>query len=327
MELNIPLSPDRLDDCRRTAPIVISIGMIEADLHALSADHSPRVRRHIRLCAVMTSTTSLGNLDDLAFARLLADAADRISLDLYQGAELLVVTKPDRSEVSEADLAVEAALRRLLHTHRPEQGVLGGERGAEGSQRVRWLIDPIDATRNFVRGLEWWATLLALEIDGRTEVAMISAPAMGRRWWAARRQGAWTTGPLDREPRPLQVSGVAELADAYLVYGDLRADPLLLRLAERCWRARGIGDFLMWCLLAEGVVDMAVGHDSDRACELAAPMLLVTEAGGMLTDPAGQPWTEGQLAIASNRLLHPAVLAASPEPGGRDPPPRRDRGG
>jgi len=130
----------------------------------------------------MSGTASLGDLDDLAFARLLADAADRISLDLYQGAELLVVTKPDRSEVSEADLAVEAALRRLLRTHRPEQGVLGGERGAEGSQRVRWLIDPIDATRNFVRGLEWWATLLALDVDEQVEVAMVSAPAMDRHW-------------------------------------------------------------------------------------------------------------------------------------------------
>ena len=327
MELMISVSPDRLDDSRSTSPITKPVGMIEADLHALSAITAPRVRRHIRLCAVMTSTTSLGDLDDLTFAWLLADAADRISLDLYQGAELLVVTKPDRSEVSEADLAVEAALRRLLHTHRPEQGVLGGERGAEGSQRVRWLIDPIDATRNFVRGLEWWATLLALEVDRRTEVAMISAPAMGRRWWALRGGGAWTTGPLDPTPRPLQVSGVAELADAYLIYGDLRADPWLLALAERCWRTRGIGDFLMWCLLAEGVVDVAVGHDSDRNCELAAPMLLVTEAGGMLTDPAGQPWTEGQLAIGSNLLLHPAVLAAIPGTGGRDPPPRRDRSG
>jgi histidinol-phosphatase len=326
MELKTQLSADRLDDSHRTSSMVIPVGMVEADLYAMSAITAPHVGRRIRLCAVMSRTTSLGDLDDLAFAQLLADAADRISLDLYQGAELLVVTKPDRSEVSEADLAVEAALRRLLHTHRPEQGVLGGERGAEGSQQVRWLIDPIDGTRNFVRGLEWWATLLALEVDRRTEVAMISAPAMGRRWWALRGGGAWTTGPLDPTPRSLQVSGVAELADAYLVYGDLRADPWLLALAERCWRARGIGDFLMWCLLAEGVVDVVVGHDSDRTCDLAAPILLVTEAGGMLTDPAGQPWTEGQLAVGSNRLLHLAVLAAIPGTGGRDPPPRRHRG-
>jgi len=156
----------------------------------------------------MTAIAAMTEADDLALARLLADAADRISLDLYRDAELLVVTKPDRTEVSEADRAVEAALRRLLRTHRPEQGVLGGERGTGGSRRVRWLLDPVDATSNFVRGVDWWATLLALEIDGRVEVAMISAPAMGRRWWATRGQGAWTTGPWDTSPRPLAVSRV-----------------------------------------------------------------------------------------------------------------------
>lgn len=150
----------------------------------------------------MSSVAALAELDDLAFARVLADAADRISLELYQGAELLVVTKPDHTEVSEADQAVEDRLRCLLGRHRPEQGVLGEERGAHGSQRVRWVIDPIDATRSFIRGLDWTggATLLALEVDGRVEVAMISAPAMGRRWWALRGQGTFTTGPLDPTP-------------------------------------------------------------------------------------------------------------------------------
>ncbi len=171
----------------------------------------------------MSSAASLGDLDDLAFARLLADAAARVSLDLYRDAELLVVTKPDRTQGSEADLAVEAALRRLLRAHRPEQGVHGNQRGAEGSQRIRWLLNPIDATRNFVRGWDWWAT---------------------------RGQGAWTTGPLDPTPRRLQVSRVAELTDAYLAYGDLLTEPWLLELAGRCWRARGIGEFLRWCLLA-----------------------------------------------------------------------------
>jgi len=273
----------------------------------------------------MSSTASLGDQDDLAFARLLADAADRVSLDLYRDAELLVATKPDRTQGSEADLAVEAALRRLLRAHRPEQGVHGNQRGAKGSQRIRWLLNPIDATRNFVRGWDWWATLLALEVDGNVKVAMISAPAMGRRWWATRGQGAWTTGPLDPTPRRLQVSRVAELTDAYLAYRDLPTEPWLLELAGRCWRAQGIGEFLRWCLLAEGAVDVAVGHDGERACDLAAPVLLVAEAGGCLTDAAGQPWAEGQLAIASNRLLHAAALAAIPGP---DPPrPGRDRGG
>jgi len=238
----------------------------------------------------MTAIAAMTEVDDLALARLLADAADRISLDLYRDAELLVVTKPDRTEVSEADRAVEAALRRLLRTHRPEQGVLGGERGTGGSRRVRWLLDPVDATSNFVRGVDWWATLLALEIDGRVEVAMISAPAMGRRWWATRGQGAWPTGPLDPSPWPLAVSRVDDLAGAHLAYGDLRLDPWFADLPGRCWRARGIGDFLMFCLLAEGAVDVAVGQNDERAWELAAPVLLsVTEAGGCVTDLAGRP--------------------------------------
>jgi histidinol-phosphatase len=155
----------------------------------------------------MTAIAAITEVDDLALARLLADAADRISLDLYRDAELLVVTKPDRTEVSEADRAVEAALRRLLRTHRPEQGVLGGERGTGGSWRVRWLLDPVDATSNIVQGVDWWATLLALEIDGRVEVAMISAPAMGRRWWATRGQSAWITGPLDPSPATGRLAG------------------------------------------------------------------------------------------------------------------------
>jgi histidinol-phosphatase len=270
---------------------------------------------------------SLGELNDLAFARLLADAADRVSLDLYEGGELLVVTKPERTEVSKAGRAVEDRLRRILTTHRPEQGVVGGERSAEGSQRVRWVIDPIDATRNFVRGLDWWATLLALEVDCNVEVAMVSAPAMCRHWWAVRGHGAYTTGLVGPSPRRLAVSHIQDLVDAYLAYGDLRAAPWFLDLAARCWRTRGVGDFLMFCLLAEGAVDVAVGDDGDRAWKLAALALLVTEAGGMLTDPAGRPWAEGQIAVASNRLLHSAVLAAIPVPAGRNPPPRRHRGG
>jgi len=266
--------------------------------------------------------------DDLAMARLLADEADRLSLDLYRSGELLVARKPDASEVTQADLAVEDRLRALLGTHRPEQGVLGEERGPTGSQRVRWLLAPIDATRNFLRGIDWWATLLALEVDGRVDVALISAPAMGRRWWAVRGQGAWTTGPLDPAPRPLAVSRVETLSDAHLAYGDLRVDPWFTGLAGVCWRTRGIGDFLMWCLLADGAVDVVVGQHTDRVWDLAAPILILQEAGGRVTDPAGRSWAEGQLAVASNGLLHPVVLgaiAAGTDCAGCAP--ARDRGG
>jgi len=266
--------------------------------------------------------------DDLAFARFLADAADRISLDLYRGGELLVARKPDPSEVTQADLAVEDHLRHLIATHRPEHGMLGEERGQTGSRRVRWVIDPIDATRNFLRGVDWWATLLAFEVDGRVEVAVASAPAMGRRWWAVRGEGAWTTGPLDPTPRPLAVSRVGMLSDAHFAYGDLRADPWFLGLAGVCWRTRGIGDFLMWCLLADGAVDIVVGQHTDRVWDLAAPILLVQEAGGQVTDPTGQPWADGQVAVGSNSRLHPMaldVIRAGADPG--PPTVARDRGG
>ncbi|HYT25598.1 MAG TPA: inositol monophosphatase family protein, partial [Actinomycetota bacterium] len=192
---------------------------------------------------------------------------------------------------------------------RPGHGILGEEHGASGDQRTRWVIDPVDATCNFIRGIDWWATLLALEADGQAQVAMVSAPALGRRWWAVRGQGAFTTGPLDPRPRPLAVSRVHELGDAQLAYGDLRGDPWFQTLAARCWRTRGIGDFLAWCLLADGAVDVVVGQDTDRRWDLAAPILLVEEAGGRVTGPAGQPWTGSrQPAIGSNRLLHPAVV-------------------
>jgi len=247
-------------------------------------------------------------LDDLAFARFLADEADRTSLDLYRGGELLVARKPDASEVTQADQAVEDRLRHLLATHRPEQGVLGEERGPTGSRRVRWLLDPIDATRNYVRGLDWWGTLLALEVDVEVEVALVSAPAMGRRWWAVKGEGAWTTGPLDPTPRPLAVSRVGALSGAHLAYGDLRVDSWFLGLAGCCWRTRGIGDFLMWCLLADGAVDIVIGQHGDRAWDLAAPILLVTEAGGQVSDLTGRPWAEGRLAVGSNGRLHPVAL-------------------
>ncbi len=180
----------------------------------------------------MTGMTNNGgpvDREDLAMAGLLADAADQISLEVYRSADLLVASKPDASEVTQADLAVEDHLRQLIATHRPEQGVLGEEHGATGSERVRWFIDPIDATRNYVRGLDWWATLLALEVHGKVEVAVISASAMGRRWWAVRGQGAWTTGPLDHRA----TGPVAPAACRVAGRGDDRRPPCLRRPAGR----------------------------------------------------------------------------------------------
>jgi len=276
----------------------------------------------------VTGNAGPGDLDDLAFARLLADTADEITLDLYREGELLVATKPDLTEVTEADHAVEDHLRQLIRIHRPEQGVLGEEQGQTGSRRVRWVIDPIDATRNYLRGIDWWATLLAFQVDGEVEVAMVSAPAMGRRWWAVRGHGAFTTGPLDPAPRRLRVSRIADLAGTQRAYGDLRHDHWFTELADRCWRTRGIGDFLMWCLLADGAVDVVVGQAGDRVWDLAAPILLVTEAGGCVTDLAGQPWAEGQAALASNGGLQTLVLGAIAAAADRAGcAPVRDRGG
>ncbi|HEV8652725.1 MAG TPA: inositol monophosphatase family protein [Actinomycetes bacterium] len=256
----------------------------------------------------MTGRGDTQHVGELALAHDLADAADQVSLALYRDGELLVARKPDLTEVTQADRAVEDRLRELLAERRPGHGILGEERGASGDQRIRWVIDPIDATRNFIRGNDMWGTLLAFEAHGQVEVAMVSAPALGRRWWVVRGQGACTTGPLDPRPRPLAVSRVNELAGAQLAYGDLRHDRWFQAPAGRCWRTRGIGDFLMWCLLADGAVDVVVGQDTDQPWDLAAPILLVEEAGGRVTGPAGQPWTGGQPAIGSNCLLHPAVV-------------------
>jgi histidinol-phosphatase len=273
----------------------------------------------------MTGEREVGYVGELALARLLADELDQLALDLYRDGELLVVRKPDDTDVTEADRTVEDRMRTLLAERRPDHGILGEERGPSGNQQTRWVIDSIDATSNFIRGNDLWATLLAFEVDGIVQVGLVSAPAMGRRWWAARGHGAFTTGPADPVPRQLAVSRVDELASAQLAYGDLRDDPWFYQLARRCWRTRGFGDFWIWCLLADGAVDVAVGQDADQWWDLAAPMLLVEEAGGQVTDPAGCPWTDGRPAIGSNQVLHQAVVeviaantspAALPDPGG-----------
>ncbi len=155
---------------------------------------------------------------------------------------------------------------------------------------------------------------------------MISAPALGRRWWASRDGGAYTTHPLHAIPQPMLVSQADDLEDAHLAYGDLRRDPWFLELAARCWRTRGIGDFLMFCLVAEGAMDVAVGQDGDQLWDLAAPKLLVEEAGGRFTDLAGRPRADGGVGLASNGLLHQAVLDAIP-PSAVLPAPLGDRGG
>jgi histidinol-phosphatase len=238
---------------------------------------------------------------DLALALELADAADAITLARFRATDLRIETKPDLTPVTEADQAVERELRTLLAELRPEQAVVGEEEGTTGEGAgPRWIIDPIDATKNYLRGIPLFATLIALE----DHVAVVSAPALGHRWWAERGEGAFCDGER------LQVSQVPLIEDAVLSYTSLKGfDERFLALAERSWAPRGFGDFWQYMLLAEGAVDVCV-EAAANLWDLAAPKLIVEEAGGMLTDLAGRPRADGGNAIASNGLLHAEVVAA-----------------
>jgi histidinol-phosphatase len=204
----------------------------------------------------------------------------------------------------------ECALRDLLAAARPGETVVGEEFGDEGGapSAVRWIVDPIDGTKNYVRGIPVWGTLLALERDGEAAVAMISAPALGRRWWAVRGAGAFADG------RPMRVSGVSRLEDAQLCFGGLRTwrkygllDRFLV-LAARCWRTRGFGDFWMHMLVAEGAADIAAEMEVSL-WDLAGVKLIVEEAGGRFTDLSGVPTASGGSALSTNGAVHDEVLA------------------
>lgn len=238
---------------------------------------------------------------DLALALELADAADAITMSRFRALDLVVETKPDRTPVTEADRAVEAELRRILAERRPDHRVVGEELGDSGEgDGPRWIVDPIDATKNYLRGIPVFATLIALE----DEVAVVSAPALGRRWWAERAHGAFSEG------RRLHVSRVAALEDAVLTYTSLAGfDDRFLDVARRSWAARGFGDFWQYMLLAEGAVDACV-ESTVNVWDLAAPKLIVEEAGGRLTDLDGRPRADGGSALATNGLLHDGLLAA-----------------
>jgi histidinol-phosphatase len=256
--------------------------------------------------------------DDLTLALAIADAADAISTSRFLAGDLVVSTKPDLTPVSDADRTVEELVRRLLADRRPGDAVLGEELGAAGQARRRWVVDPIDATKNFVRGVPIWATLLALMDGEEVYVGVVSAPALGRRWWASRGQGAWMRA-LGDEPRRLRVSEVSALDDASVSYSDLsgwsggRRDGVLA-LAERVWRSRAYGDFYSYMLVAEGAVDAAFEPEVSL-WDLAALAVVVEEAGGRFTDLAGRRGPAGGSALASNGRLHEAVLGyLGPEP-------------
>lgn len=253
---------------------------------------------------------------DLTLALALADLADEITMRRFGAADLVVDTKPDLTPVSEADRAVEQALRARLATEASEDAVLGEEYGENdaGDARRRWIVDPIDGTKGYVRGVPVWATLLALQVDEETVLGVVSAPAMGRRWWAAAGAGAWTVDHRGGAPRRLAVSAISQLADAQLCFGGVeewrQADRLgaLLELSGRCWRSRGFGDFWSYMLVAEGAAEIAL-DPVVSLWDLAAPMVVVREAGGRFTDLSGMPTAAGGDALATNGRLHDAALA------------------
>ena len=233
--------------------------------------------------------------DDLALALALADDADVVTLARYQSQDLIVETKPDLTPVSDADRAAEELLRARLAVERPADGVHGEELGVTGSGARQWILDPIDGTKNFVRGVPVWATLVALADGDRVVVGVVSAPALGRRWWAARGSGAWVGGALETT-RQIGVSQVRTLADASLSYSDQvgwDGGPDRFRgLAHRVWRTRAYGDFWSHLLVAEGAVDVAVEPDL-QPWDIAALVPIVEEAGGRITGTDGRPVMDG----------------------------------
>ena len=238
---------------------------------------------------------------DLAFAHELADLADAITMARFRAADLRVETKPDLTPVSEADRAAEEAIRARVAEARPGESVAGEEFGDDGGS-VRWIVDPIDGTRNYVRGNPVWGTLIALEREGELQVSVVSAPALGKRWWAERGAGAWADGERCR------VSAVAQLEDAVVSTTSAHAMPAGWReLAGRSWNDRAFGDFWQHCLVAEGSVDIA----TDSVLNLwdyAAVQLLVEEAGGRCTTFAGNAPTPHHSFVASNGVLHEAAI-------------------
>lgn len=250
---------------------------------------------------------------DLALALRLADSADAVTLPRFRAADLRVTRKPDHSPVTDADTAAETALRDLIGAARPGDGVLGEEGGGTVTGTGRgWVLDPIDGTKNFSRGLPVWATLIALTVDGEAVVGVVSAPALGRRWWAARGLGAHTCDVPGGPARSIRVSGVTDLGDAYLSTTDQRtfAERLhrYLALVDAVWESRAFGDFWQHCLVAEGVLDVAVDAAANP-WDLAALAPIVAEAGGRLTDLNGAVGFTGGDGISTNGALHQAALS------------------
>ena len=241
----------------------------------------------------------------------MADRADALTLDRFGALDLRIETKPDLTPVTDADRSAEELLRDLLAEHRPDDAVLGEEYGGTAAFEGRqWVLDPIDGTKNFVRGVPVWSTLIALLRDGVPVVGVVSAPAMQRRWWAGTGEGAFTS--FRGDTRAISVSGVDELESASMSFSDLTTGwderrSRFLDLTDAVWRVRGYGDFWSYCLVAEGAVDIAVEPEV-KLWDLAPLDVLVREAGGSFTNLEGADGPHGGSAVATNGLLHERVL-------------------
>ena len=256
--------------------------------------------------------------NDLALAMRLADAADSITLARYQSIDLVITTKPDNTPVTDADKATEEALRALIKNHRPDDGIVGEEFGndAGGADRY-WVIDPIDGTKNFLRGVPTWATLIGLiekQSDGRevVVVGVVSAPALFRRWHASEGNGAFVS-VNKAAPQRINVSQVSEIKDASISYSDFigwgeRLAPFQ-ELMAAAWRTRGIGDFWSHMLVAEGAVDVAI-EPSLALWDMAALDIIVREAGGRFTNVAGSDGSLGGSGLSTNSAIHQKIVEA-----------------
>ncbi len=251
--------------------------------------------------------------DDLRLAHVLADDADSLTMDRFKAQDLHVLTKPDLTPVTDADKSVEEGIRRTLSRARPRDAVLGEEQGSTGHSQRRWVVDPIDGTKNFVRGVPVWATLIALMVDDEVVVGCVSAPQLNRRWWASKDGAAWTGRSLLKASQ-CRVSDVARLDDASLSYSSLSGweerDRLedFMALSRRCWRTRAYGDFWSYMLVAEGAVDLAAEPEL-ALYDMAALDVIVREAGGMFSSLDGTPGPLGGNALATNGRLHEQALA------------------